>query len=132
MKRIMKKMLLPGCVVIVLGTGFATAGENRPDTDATKSADFWNSVAQETRLAGIFDEGASWLVLDQPIYFAKGSRSERVVRKVKMITPENLQKKILAIEHRHVVVNGPMKCAMEYSPWTASCELTIKHVEGIK
>jgi len=132
MKRIMERTLLLGCVVIALGAGIATAGESKQDVHDTKGSDFWNSIAKETRLAGTLSDGASWLVLDQPIYFAKGSRSERVVRKVKMITPENLQKKIPAIEHRHVVVNGPMECAMEYSPWTASCELTIKHVEEIK
>jgi len=132
MKWIMARTLLLGCVVIVLGAGIATAGENKADAGGTKGADFWNSAARETRLTGTFSEGASWLVLDQAIYFAKGSKSERVVRKVKINMPSDLQVKIPAIEKRHVAVDGPMECTMEFSPWTASCVLTIKHVKEIK
>lgn len=135
MKYSMKMTLLLGGIVVSLGIGAVNAEERKADSDAKKGANsgkLWDSAAKETRLTGTLSKGAFWLVLDQPIYFAKGSKSERVVSKVKMNVPTDLKEKIPAIENRHVVVDGPMECAMEFSPWTASCELTIKHVEVIK
>jgi hypothetical protein len=135
MKHIMKMTLLLGCIVVSLGIGIANAEDMKAGLNGKMSADsgkLWDSVVKETRLTGTLSKGASWLVPDQPIYFAKGSKSERVVSKVRLNVPADLQGKIPAMENRHVVADGPMECTMEFSPWTASCELTIKHVEVIK
>ncbi len=46
--------------------------------------------------------------------------------------PADLQEKILKFEHQHVVLFGQMECTMYYSPWTASCEMTIGQMEMAK
>lgn len=85
--------------------------------------------AKETRLTGTLGEKGSLLVPDRPIYFAKGSRSERVVTNVRLNVPEDVRDKVMKLEGTHVAVAGPMECTMEYSPWTAACELTVRQIE---
>ena len=88
-----------------------------------------DAVAKETRLTGTVGGNGSLLALDSPIYFAQGSKSERVVTNVRLNVPDDVRDKVRKLEHKHVDVAGLMECTMEYSPWTATCELTIRQIE---
>jgi hypothetical protein len=121
-------------VIVALGLGIGTvnAADLKTDAGAKKSGVFWDGDAKEERLVGTLVEKGNWLGLDKPIYFAKGSKSERSVNKVRVNTPPDLKETVLKLEHRHVAVSGIMECAMHYSPWTASCEMTVKEIKLIE
>lgn len=132
MKQFRGKIVLLGIMAIGLGLGSVDAGEITAASDGGKSGGLGSlvdEVAKETRLAGTLNQGASLLVLDSPIYFAKGSKSERVVTEVRLSVPEKVRDKVMKLENRHVTVVGPMACTMEFSPWTAICELTVGEIE---
>ncbi len=77
----------------------------------------------------ILGEKGYWLTLDSPIIFNEGSKSERVVKGVRLTVPADLEEKASELEDQHVVVTGQMNCTMHYSPWTASCEMLVTQID---
>jgi hypothetical protein len=132
MKQLVKTVTLLVVMVAGLGFGSVEAGDVRGDVDGKKSGgleSLVDTVAKETRLTGTLGENGASLALDSPIYFAKGSKSERVVTNVRLNVPDEVRDKVRKLQHKHVEVAGPMECTMEYSPWTAICELTVRQIE---
>ena len=70
-----------------------------------------------------------WLRLDKPIVFDQGTRSERRVKDVTLTVPAVLQDKARELEGQHVIVTGPMECTMHFTPWTATCNITVKQID---
>lgn len=123
MKRLV--LMVPAVLLgIVLTVPFTT-----PGVASAGDRSLSDAAAKETRLTGTLGEKGSLLALDSPLYFARGSKSERVVAEVRLIVPEDVRDKVMKLEHKHVEVAGPMNCTMEYSPWTATCELTVRQIE---
>lgn len=76
----------------------------------------------------ILGETGYLLKLDKPIIFNEGSKSERVVKVVRLTVPADLQEKVQELDGQHVAVVGILECTMHYSPWGASCDMVIKQV----
>jgi hypothetical protein len=103
-----------------------------------------SQTPEETRVTGTLHRGSPpqsgpqpnetgyWLKLDKPIIFAEGTRSERVVKDITLTVPADLQDKARELESRHVIVTGPMECTMHYTPWTATCNITVKQIDTAK
>lgn len=133
MIRMLKTVLLVAGVAVSLGAGAAVKAEGA-DGDARniKGVDIEQSlysVVRETSLGGIIAEKGTWLALDAPIHFAKGSRSERVVERVRLSAPPELRERVAAMDGRHAVLEGTMECAMLFTPWSATCVLRVKQAE---
>ncbi|ABK99873.1 hypothetical protein [Pelobacter propionicus] len=133
MRRMLKTVLLVAGVAVSLGAGAAVKADGAGGDDQnTKSADSGQSlysVVRETSLGGIIAEQGTWLVLDEPIHFAKGSRSERVVERIRLSVPPELRERVAAMDGRHAVLEGTMECAMLFTPWSATCVLRVKRAE---
>lgn len=77
----------------------------------------------------ILGEKGYLLTLDNPIVFNEGSKSERVVKGVKLTVPADLQEKVQELDGQHVAVVGILECVMHYSPWGASCNMVVKQID---
>ncbi len=133
MRRMLKTVLLVAGVAVSLGVGAAVKAEGADgDGQNTKGVDSGQSlysVVRETSLGGTIAEKGTWLALDTPIHFAKGSRSERVVERVRLSVPPELRERVAAMDGRHAVLEGTMECTMLFTPWSATCELRVKQAE---
>lgn len=127
MKQLVKTITLLGVMAAGLGFGSVEAEDVSKKSGGLES--LVDRVAKETRLTGTLGEKGASLALDSPIYFAKGSKSERVVTNVRLNVPDDVRDRVRKLEHKHVEVAGPMECTMEFSPWTATCELTVMGIE---
>jgi hypothetical protein len=129
----LKAVLLVAGVAVILGAGAAVKADGAGgDDQSTKGADSGQSlysVVGETSLGGTIAEQGAWLVLDELLYFAKGSRSERVVERVRLNVPPELRERMAAMDGRHAVLEGTMECAMLFTPWSATCVLRVKRAE---
>jgi hypothetical protein len=67
--------------------------------------------------------------LDEPIVFAKGSKSERSTDIVTLILPLKFKKKATELEGKHVSAIGSLDCTMHYSPWTATCNMVVEKMD---
>lgn len=130
MKQLVKTLTLLGVMAAGLGFGSVEAGDVSKKSGGLGS--LVDTVAKETRLTGNLGENGASLALDSPIYFSQGSRSERVVTSVRLHVPDDVRDKVMKLEHKHVEVAGPMECTMEFSPWTATCELTVRQIEPVR
>lgn len=133
MRRMLKTVLLVAGVALSLGVGAAVnaegAGEGAQNAKGVDSEQSLYSVVRETSLGGTVAEKGTWLALDAPIHFAKGSRSERVVERVRLSVPPELRERVAAMDGRPAVLEGTMECAMLFTPWSATCVLRVKRVE---
>ncbi|MBT0653086.1 hypothetical protein [Geomobilimonas luticola] len=132
MKQFVKMITLLVVMAAGLGYGSVNAEEGTSVVGGKKVGGVGSLVetaAKETRLNGTLGEKGASLALDTPIYFAQGSRSERVVTSVRLTVPDEMRDKVMQFEHKHVEVAGPMDCTMEYSPWTATCQVTVRQIE---
>jgi len=119
--------------IILIAMVFAVLALTVPCSPAVSQAQ------EETRITGVLHLDSMsksgqvyWVTLDKPIIFAPGSKSERVVRDVKLVMPADLQEKAKKLDGKHVVAVGPMECTMSYTPWTASCEMLVKQIDLAK
>ncbi len=80
---------------------------------------------------GIFIESGYGLRLDTLIVFARGSKSERTVSDLNLIMSPVVQTQASRLEGRPVEATGLMECTMHFSPWTATCYLSVEHMEEI-
>ena len=132
MKQFVKMITLLVVMAAGLGCGSVNAEEGTSVVDGKKGGGLGSLVdteAKETRLTGTLGEKGSVLALDTPIYFAQGSRSERVVTSVRLTVPDEMRDKVTKLDSKHVEVAGPMDCTLEFTPWTATCEVTVRQIE---
>ena len=117
-------------LAVLAGVGLASSMEEQ-----RLSGNLYLEVVSPTGAAGnssISREQNYRLSLYNPIFFAKGTRSERVVRDIGLVIPADMREKVLKLEDKHVLVEGPMDCTMHYSPWTASCDMTVRQIDTAK
>lgn len=129
----MKKIGLFAVLFMFLALSLSNLPAVSKTTDETRVTGILNRI--EPRYTGnsedsfILGEKGYWLTLDKPIVFNEGSKSERVVKGVKLTVPADLQEKVQELDGQHVAVVGILECVMHYSPWGASCNMLVKQID---
>ena len=124
----MKKIVLCAALFIFLALSVSNlhAGSQAPAETRVTGTLHLGSINQ----AGPQARGTGyWLRLDKPIIFDQGTRSERIVKDVTLTVPADLQDKARELEGQDVVVAGSMACTMHFTPWTATCNITVKQID---
>jgi hypothetical protein len=126
----MKKIgLVTGVAILILLAGVALASCMEAQRLGGRLYLIKSNNAGTTGASLVAGEQDFRLSLDNPLVFAQGSKSERVVKDIGLIVSAGLREKALKLEGRPVVVEGPLDCTMHYSPWTASCDMTVRQID---
>ncbi len=107
--------------------------EVRKDTRVTGTIHCMQPVhTDENSASQALPKSGYGLRLDKPIVFAKGSKSERTVSALNLILSAMAKNQASKLEGRHVEISGSMECTMHFSPWVATCDLSVDQISELQ